>query len=103
MANQNSGGDKRAVVVNIGGKDFKIMGEVNEALLRTLGAYVDGKIKEIKDKTDTVDMQKLAVLAALNIAEELHNLREENAPAANRETEAKLAELNSLLDEYLQE
>ncbi len=114
MAENNS--DKRTVVVNIGGKDFKIKGDAGEDFLRKLAAYVDGKIKEIKDKTDIVDMQSLAVLASLNIAEELHNLREEKsqaetqtaeqdqakAQAAQKELEEKLREMTAEVDKYLE-
>ena len=95
--------DKKSVVVNIGGKEFKIKGDADESLLLELAAYVDGKMKEIKDKAGVVDLHRLAVLAALNIAEELHNLKSEKAQAASREMDDKLAEMNALVDTYLQE
>jgi cell division protein ZapA (FtsZ GTPase activity inhibitor) len=100
MADSN---DKETVVVNIGGKDFKIKGDAGQEFLRDLAAYVDGKIKEIKEKTDVVDMQSLAVLASLNIAEELHNLRQEKAHAAASEQQEKLATLTRQADSYLRQ
>jgi len=100
MADNN---DKETVVVNIGGKDFKIKGDAGKDFLRDLAAYVDGKIKEIKEKTEVVDMQSLAVLASLNIAEELHHLRHEKAQAADSELQAKLNALTQQLDGYLRQ
>jgi len=95
--------DKQTVVVNIGGKDFKIKGDAGQEFLRDLAAYVDGKIKEIKEKTDVVDMQSLAVLASLNIAEELHNLRQEKAHTAASELQEKLTALTKQADGYIQQ
>ena len=91
------------VVVNIGGKDFKIKGDADELSLRGVANFVDGKIKEIKEATGVVDLQNLSVLAALNIAEELYNLRKEKATdaAQAQETAGRLEELERLVDSYL--
>ena len=96
---------KKSVVVNIGGKDFKIKGDTDELSLRNVAAFVDGKIKEIKEMTGVVDLQSLSVLAALNIAEELHNLRKDKAAADNAAQDAtrQLEELEQLVDGYLKQ
>jgi cell division protein ZapA len=43
--------------------------------MRELAAYVDGQMKEIERGTGTVDPHRVAILAALTIADELHRLR----------------------------
>ncbi|HEX4075704.1 MAG TPA: cell division protein ZapA [Candidatus Acidoferrales bacterium] len=43
----------------------------NDEHLRELAAYVDGKMREVADATHIVDSVKVAVLAALNIADEM--------------------------------
>ena len=48
----------------------------NEEQLKELAAYVDGKMRDVAQATRMVDSVKVAVLAALNIADELFTLRE---------------------------
>jgi cell division protein ZapA len=43
----------------------------DEEHLRELASYVDGKMREVADATHIVDSVKVAVLAALNIADEM--------------------------------
>jgi len=47
----------------------------NEEHLRELAAYVDGKMREVAEATRMVDTVKVAVLAALNIADEMFAYR----------------------------
>ena len=48
----------------------------NEEYLKELAAYVDGKMRSIAESTRMVDSLKVAVLAALNIADETFTLRQ---------------------------
>jgi cell division protein ZapA len=65
------------VKVQIFGQTYAIRGELDEAYVQELAAYVDEKMRAIADATATVDTQKLAVLAALAIADELHGTQKE--------------------------
>jgi cell division protein ZapA len=65
------------VKVQIFGQTYAIRGELDEAYVQNLAAYVDEKMRAIADATATVDTQKLAVLAALAIADELHSTQKE--------------------------
>jgi cell division protein ZapA len=65
------------VKVQIFGQTYAIRGELDEAYVQRLAAYVDEKMRAIADATATVDTQKLAVLAALAIADELHSTQKE--------------------------
>src|SRR5262249_32653600 len=65
------------VKVQIFGQIYSIAGDLDAAYVQKLAAYVDEKMRAIADSTSTIDTQKAAVLAALAIADELHNgLRE---------------------------
>ena len=48
----------------------------SDEYLRELAAYVDGKMREVAEATRMADSLKVAVLAALNIADEMFTLRE---------------------------
>ncbi|MGA2813602.1 MAG: cell division protein ZapA [Candidatus Acidiferrum sp.] len=65
------------VKVQIFGQPFAIRGELEETYVQKLAAYVDQKMRAIAAATATVDTQKIAVLAALAIADELHNVQNE--------------------------
>lgn len=61
--------------VQIFGQSYTIAGDLDEAYVRQLAAYVDERMQAISNNTSTIDTQKAAVLAALSIADELHSLR----------------------------
>jgi cell division protein ZapA len=62
-----------SVKVQIFGQTYAIRGELDDAYVQQLAKYVDEKMQAIADATGTVDTQKLAVLAALAIADELRS------------------------------
>ena len=63
------------VKVQIFGQRYSIQGELDGKYVQKLAKFVDDKMHEIADVTKTVDTQKVAVLAALAIADELHNMQ----------------------------
>ena len=58
------------------GQSYSIQGELDAHYVEKLAQYVDDKMQAIADATSTVDTQKIAVLAALAIADELHSARD---------------------------
>lgn len=68
-----------SVKVQIFGQTYTIRGELEERYVQKLAAYVDEKMGAIADVTSTVDTQKVAVLAALAIADELLTIRKDRA------------------------
>jgi cell division protein ZapA len=72
------------------------------AYIMKLAEYVDGKMRAVSEQTATVDSVRLAVLAALNIADEYHLLKRrlENPSA---EAQQRASKLSSALDEVLQD
>ena len=50
----------------------------DSAYLADLATYVDARMNQIADATATVDSLKVAILTALNIADEYHQLKRES-------------------------
>ncbi len=63
------------VKVQIFGQTYSLQGDLDGKYVQKLANYVDEKMHAIADVTKTVDTQKVAVLAALAIADELHSMR----------------------------
>src|SRR6202035_3961933 len=72
-----SGDMSGPVKVEIFGQMYAIRGELDEAYVHRLAQYVDEKMHAIAGATATVDTQKVAVLAALAIADELHSTQKD--------------------------
>jgi cell division protein ZapA len=90
-----------SVRVEIFDQVYNLRGSDGDYILK-LAEYVDGKMRAVSEQTATVDSVRLAVLAALNIADEYHLLKrrlEQPSPEA-RQRASKLA---SALDEVLQD
>ena len=58
------------VQVEIYGQSYNLRGEGEVGYIQDLAAYVDRKMREVSEATATVDSLKVAILAALNIADE---------------------------------
>lgn len=65
----------QTIKVEIYNQTYNIRGDGNNEYIQQLAAYVDVKMREIASSTLTVDSLRVAILAALNIADELHQLR----------------------------
>jgi cell division protein ZapA len=74
----------KSVKVQIYDQTYNIGGELEEAYVNELAAYVDAKMRAVAEATHSVDSLRVAVLAALAIADELHSLRQ----AQSEETDA---------------
>jgi cell division protein ZapA len=64
------------VKIEIYDQSYNVNADQNEEYLKELAAYVDAKMRSVADATKMVDSLKVAVLAALNIADELFTLRQ---------------------------
>ncbi|HEY4842951.1 MAG TPA: cell division protein ZapA [Terriglobales bacterium] len=67
-----------------------------------LAEYVDGKMRAVSEQTATVDSVRLAVLAALNIADEYYLLKRRLEPVSP-EARQRASKLASALDEVLED
>ncbi len=89
------------IPVIILGQTYEILGNPSDALYyNSLARYIEEKMKEIKQMTHIVSTQKIAVLAALNIADELFQERENKSSSSNSQ-EKKQEDLIKLLEQTL--
>jgi cell division protein ZapA len=72
----------RRVELDIFGQTFSLIAE-DEARLQEVAKYVDAQMKELSQSTATIDSFRLAVLAALNIANERFDLADRLASRNN--------------------
>jgi cell division protein ZapA len=61
------------VKVDIYGQSYTLSGDLDEAYVQKLARYVDQKMQAVSEATQTVDSVRVAVLAAMAIADELHS------------------------------
>ena len=74
--NGESSAGSATVKIEIYDQSYNVNADGNEEYLKELAAYVDGKMRSIAESTRMVDSLKVAVLAALNIADETFTLRQ---------------------------
>lgn len=76
--------------VNIFNQPYHLRTDGDGDYLRELARFVDERMQAISTHTSIVDYAKVAVLAALNIADELHRLKLEAKRETADEEEASL-------------
>jgi|SRR5882672_9443515 len=92
--------DAKSVSVEIFGQRYPIRAALDPEYIRRLATYVDGKIRAAGDSAPSGDPVRLAVLAALNIADELFRHLETSRAAGGSVVE-RAEELERLLDRVL--
>lgn len=78
----------RALDVEILGQKLTISSDAEESYMLKVAGFVDEKMQELSRSSKPINKSNIAVLAALNIADEYHRLRETH--------EAILLRLNQL-------
>jgi len=66
------------VKVEIYGQSYTLGGDLDEAYVQKLARYVDQKMSAVAESTQIVDSVRVAVLAAMAIADELHSRQQES-------------------------
>jgi cell division protein ZapA len=88
---------KRSVSVQIAGLRYSLKTDEDERWVKSIAAFVDGKMREVQKSTRTVDTQSAAVLTALQVAEELFAERR-----GTRELRRSIREKSQSLLDYLE-
>ena len=68
--------------VTIFGSEYKIRG-ADPDYIQIVAAYVDGKMRELEQRLPAGNQTKIAILASLNIADELFRERDERTRRDN--------------------
>ena len=69
--------DKNVLKVTIFGADYPLKVSANLDYVHRVAEYVDAKMKEVYDSKQNRPLHQIAILAALNIADELFQQREQ--------------------------
>lgn len=90
-----------SVRVEIFDQAYNLRGSDPEYIIK-LAEYVDGKMRAVAEQTHTVDTVRLAVLAALNIADEYH-LLQRRGETGSSDYLKRATHLSNALDEVLED
>ena len=88
------------IKVEIYDQTYTMRSDGNPDYIKKLAQYVDQRMREISSGTLTVDSRKVAILAALHIADELHQLRRIHEQADDQ-LATRSAECAEMLDSLL--
>jgi cell division protein ZapA len=75
-------GNHDSTEVEIFGQTYNVRGEGDPNYLLELARFVDARMREVAAEVATVDAMKIAILAALNIADEFSRFRKEREGAS---------------------
>jgi len=89
-----------SVRVEIFDQAYNLRGSDPDYILK-LAEYVDAKMRAVAEATNTIDTVRLAVLAALNIADEYHLLKKKQDPGTT-DYQKRTHQLIRALDEVLE-
>jgi cell division protein ZapA len=74
-------GKHESTGVEIFGQTYNVRGEGDPNYLTELAQFVDARMREVAAEVATVDPMKIAILAALNIADEFSRYRKQREGA----------------------
>ena len=89
---------KRAIEVEIMGEKLTLRSDAEESHVRKVAGHVDRKIQEVLKTARPVAKSNVAMLAALNIADEYQRLKD-NDDAASQRLNVLLKRLSTTLTE----
>ena len=92
--------DGNVIPITIQGQQYPIRTSLEPAYVLQLATFVDEKMRAASESTPSSDSLRLAVLAALNIADELFRCRDAT-DLRNGQLAERTEELERLLDRVL--
>jgi cell division protein ZapA len=90
----------RVVTVEIAGQRYPIRSGLDERYVAELAAYVESRMRVASESAPNSDLLGLAILVALNIADELFRARAQQSES-NGELNARALRLEQIVDEVL--
>ncbi len=95
-----SGSAEQSIRVEIYNQTYSIRSDGDNDYILNLAEYVDHKMRDIASGTFTVDSLKVAILAALHIADEFHQLKDQHQQS-DMQLASRSAECAEMLDRVL--
>ncbi|OGW24699.1 MAG: hypothetical protein A2X59_09550 [Nitrospirae bacterium GWC2_42_7] len=86
-----------SIEVTILGQKYTVKGDATEEYMKELAVFVDGKLREVYNASPNITPLKAAILASLNIADELRKLQD-SQESLTRNIEEKAEALSGLFD-----
>jgi cell division protein ZapA len=90
----------RVVHVDIHGQRYSVRSDLDPQYIGELAAFLDDRMQAAARELASADPLRVAILAALNIADELYRAKR-NADGAGGELLARAAEIEQLVDAVL--
>ena len=88
----------KVVKVNISGQDYVVRSAAGQKYIEAVAKYVDEKMTEIKASgIDDSQQLRIAILAAMNITDELFNYKKEKEKFVNK-VEAKTIAITEFIE-----
>ena len=87
--------------VEIFGQRLGLRADGDEARIQEIARFVDIKMREVADSSSSVDTVKIAVLTALNIADELFQERETDQDTRQKRLEKQAERLVLKIEEAM--
>lgn len=90
----------QSVKLEIYGQTYTVRTDADTDYLLAIAQYVDERMNKIAQGSLTVDSLRVAVLAAIHIADELHQLKK-RYESLDEQLAVRSSEVASVLDQYL--
>ena len=91
----------RSIEIQILGRAYKVAcSREEEPALIAAADYLDGKMREIREKSKVIGAERIAIMAGLNLA---HDLLTNGGGGLIEEARTRVAHCNTLLDSVLED
>jgi cell division protein ZapA len=94
--------EPQGIRVIIYDQEYFMRGDLNQEYIQKLAKYLDTKMRSIAERTRTVDTLRVAMLAALNVVDEYHQLKA-RYEEATQHIDQKVGACSEALDEILKD
>ncbi|MBU0744266.1 MAG: cell division protein ZapA [Gammaproteobacteria bacterium] len=88
---------KKAIDVTIMGQKFQVRSDSNEEYVVKIASYVDKKLNEVLQSTKSVASMQVALLGAMNIADEFFKYQDDRQKKLS-DVEDKIKDMIELVD-----
>ncbi len=93
---------QNGIRVEIYDQEYSMKGDLDPEYIEKLARLLDHRMRSIAARTNTVDSLCVAVLAALNLADEYHQLKAKYE-LTTKQVDEKVGEYSEVLDELLKQ
>ena len=90
------------VKISIFGQEYSVKAPADETYIKKIAEYLDEKMREVQSGFSTTQSStRIAILAGMNITDELFTAKQSGGESDSSEAEEKISSLIELIDESL--